>query len=283
MKSRMLDAIRSELWEMRPEALASWIASLDAVEPKESSPRLPKTDGGIGLITIQGVIGHRPGGGYYANTYSAEVADWLRKMAANPSIGAIVLDINSPGGTVAGLAEAADAINDVKAIKPVYAVANPEAASAAYHLGSQATRFFATPSGEVGSIGVWAAHVDLSEALTNAGIKVSLISAGKYKVEGNPFEPLGEVAREEIQRSVDMHYEAFLKSVARGRSTTPATVRDTFGQGRMVEAPRAKDLGMIDAIHTLGEVLGGIVKSNRPSNLRQASARIGLTEAGIRR
>jgi capsid assembly protease len=283
MKSRMLDAIRSELWEMRPEALASWIASLDAVEPEESSPRLPKTDGGIGLITIQGVIGHRPGGGYYANTYSAEVADWLRKMAANPSIGAIVLDIDSPGGTVAGLAEAADTINDVKAIKPVYAVANPEAASAAYHLGSQATKFFATPSGEVGSIGVWAAHVDLSEALTNAGIKVSLISAGKYKVEGNPFEPLGEVAREEIQRSVDMHYEAFLKSVARGRSTTPATVRDTFGQGRMVEAPRAKDLGMIDAIHTLGEVLGGIVKSNRPSNLRQASARIGLTEAGIRR
>ena len=283
MKSRMLDAIRSELWEMRPEALASWIASLDAVEPKESSPRLPKTDGGIGLITIQGVIGHRPGGGYHANTYSAEVADWLRKMAANPSIGAIVLDIDSPGGTVAGLAEAADTINDVKALKPVYAVANPEAASAAYHLGSQATRFFATPSGEVGSIGIWAAHVDLSEALTAAGIKVSLISAGKYKVEGNPFEPLGEVAREEIQRSVDMHYEAFLKSVARGRSTTPATVRDTFGQGRMVEAPRAKDLGMIDAIHTLGEVLGGIVKSNRPSNLRQASARIGLTEAGIRR
>jgi len=264
----MLDAIRSELWEMRPEALASWIASLDAVEPVESSPRLPKTDGGIGLITIQGVIGHRPGGGYYANTYSAEVADWLRKMAANPAIGAIVLDIDSPGGTVAGLAEAADTINDVKAIKPVYAVANPEAASAAYHLGSQATRFYSTPSGEVGSIGVWAAHVDLSEALTNAGIKVSLVSAGKYKVEGNPFEPLGEVAREEIQRSVDMHYEAFLKSVARGRNTTPATVRDTFGQGRMVEAPRAKDLGMIDAIHTLGEVLGGIVKSNRSSNIR---------------
>lgn len=283
MKSRMLDAIRSELWEMRPEALASWIASLDAVEPEEKPPRLPKTDGGIGLITIQGVIGHRPGGGYSANTYSAEVADWLRKMAANPSIGAIVLDIDSPGGTVAGLAEAADTINDVKAIKPVYAVANPEAASAAYHLGSQATRFFATPSGEVGSIGVWAAHVDLSGALTAAGIKVSLISAGKYKVEGNPFEPLGEVAREEIQRSVDMHYEAFLKSVALGRSTTPATVRDTFGQGRMVEAPRAKDLGMIDAIHTLGEVLGGIVKSNRPSNFRQASAKIGLTEAGIRR
>ena len=283
MKSRMLDAIRSELWEMRPEALASWIASLDAVEPVESSPRLPKTDGGIGLITIQGVIGHRPGAGYHANTYSADISDWLRKMAANPSIGAIVLDIDSPGGTVAGLAEAADTINDVKSIKPVYAVANPEAASAAYHLGSQATRFYSTPSGEVGSIGVWAAHVDLSEALTNAGIKVSLVSAGKYKVEGNPFEPLGEVAREEIQRSVDMHYEAFLKSVARGRNTTPATVRDTFGQGRMVEAPRAKGLGMIDAIHTLGEVLGGIVKSNRPSNIRQAAAKIGLTESQIRR
>ena len=80
-----------------------------------------------------------------------------------------------------------------------------------------------------------------------------------------------------------MHYEAFLKSVARGRSTTPATVRDTFGQGRMVEAPRAKDLGMIDGIHTLGEVLGGIVKTNRPSNLRQAAAKIGLTESQIRR
>lgn len=284
MNRRILEAIGSELWAMRQDRFRIWVATqLDEAAPESKQPRLPRTDGTVAIMPIYGVIGHRRSSGYYANTYSEDVAGYLTQWASSPSVGAIVLDIDSPGGTVSGLSEVADAVNATRTSKPVYAVANPEAASAAYHIASQADKLFATPSGEVGSIGVWSAHFDLSEAMANAGIKVSLISAGKYKVEGNPFEPLDDDARSEIQRGVDLAYDNFLAAVAKGRNSTKSAVRDTFGQGRMVEAPRAKDLGMIDGIATLGEVIQAVGKPKSASRIRALDAQIALTEAAIRR
>lgn len=284
MNRTVLEAIGSELWAMRQDRFRSWVAAqLDETAPEAKPPRLPRTDGSVAILPIHGVIGHRRSSGYGANTYSEDVAAYLGQLAASPSVGAIVLDIDSPGGTVSGLSEVADAVNVAKQAKPVYAIANPEAASAAYHIASQATKLFSTPSGEVGSIGVWAAHFDYSEALANAGIKINLIHAGKHKVEGNPFEPLGDDARAEIQRGVDLAYDNFLGAVAKGRNSTKATVRDTFGGGRMIEADRAKDLGMIDGIATLGEVIQSVGKPKAASRLRALDIDIALTERRFRR
>lgn len=135
------------------------------------------------------------------------------------------------------------------------AIANHLAASAAYWIGSAADELVVTPSGEVGAIGVFAAHEDISKSLEMEGIAISLISAGKYKTEGNPYEPLSDEARAAIQAEVDGYYDMFVKAVARNRGVKPADVRGGFGEGRVVRAQQAVSLGMADRIATLDETI----------------------------
>jgi signal peptide peptidase SppA len=211
--------------------------------------------GATAVLPLYGVL--TPRREFYTGTALTDFNGWLDQAAANPSVGRIVIDIDSPGGAVYGVEETAALIRQAKASKPVIAVANSMAASAAYWIGSAASKLYIVPSGEVGSIGVFALHEDISEAMAEAGVKVSIISAGKYKVEGNPFEPLGNEARAEMQRQVDHYFGKFIADVATGRKRSRKTVRDEFGQGRMVEAERAVRLGMADGVATLGSVIGG--------------------------
>src|SRR6266576_1595301 len=155
---------------------------------------------------------------------------------------------------------------------PVSAVANLQDAKAAYWLGSQAKEFVVMPSGEVGSIGVFGAHEDLSQALETAGVKVSLVSAGKYKTEGNPFEPLSEEARAALQDSVNGYYDMFTKAVARGRSSDSQSVKDGFGQGRMVSANKAVKMGMADRVATLDQTLARLGARTAMPNSNAAAA-----------
>jgi capsid assembly protease len=177
------------------------------------------------------------------------------KLLDNPDVDAIVLDVNSPGGSVYGVQEVSKMIFDARGRKPIVAVANHMMASAAYWIASAADEIVVTPSGDVGSIGVFAVHQDMSAALEKAGLNLSLISAGKYKVEGNPWQPLGEEARAAIQASVDETYDAFLEAVARNRGVKAATVRNGFGEGRVVGAEEAVKLGMADRVATLEETI----------------------------
>ena len=132
------------------------------------------------------------------------------------SIKTIILDIDSPGGSVAGVPEVADKIFKARDKKPVVAVANSMAASAAYWIGSAAQELVVIPSGMVGSIGVISAHTDVSKFEENQGFKTTLITAGKFKAEGNMFEPLGTEALESIQSVVDEYYDSFVSAVAPG-------------------------------------------------------------------
>lgn len=182
----------------------------------------------------------------------------LRQAINDPSVGSVVLDVDSPGGSVFGVQETADAMRAMmrSSGKPIVAVANNMAASAAYWLASACDELVCTPSGEVGSIGVIAAHEDLSAALEREGIKVSLITAGKFKGEGNPFAPLAEDTRGYLQSRVNDYYRAFVASVARGRGTTAEAVRDGYGQGRMLGAKAAVQAGMADRVGTLEDTIG---------------------------
>jgi len=181
----------------------------------------------------------------------------LQAAAKDQSVTRIVIDVDSPGGAVAGVPELAAEIRAARGAKPITAVANGLAASAAYWLATQADEVVITPSGEVGSIGVFAAHIDMSRALDQAGITPTLISAGKYKTEGNPYQPLSDEARAAIQARVDDFYGMFVKDVAKGRGVSVDAVRFTFGEGRTVGARQAVDLGMADRVATLAEVLRG--------------------------
>jgi len=175
----------------------------------------------------------------------------MKALAADADVGTIVLDINSPGGMVTGTQEAVDAIFAARKTTRVVALVNPLAASAAYHVASQADEIVAVPSATVGSIGVFMMHADCSAAMDQAGIKVSYIFAGPHKVEGNQFEALSDDAREHFQAEVDTIYADFLKNVARGRGVSVAKVKADFGGGRTLMAKDALAAGMIDKIATV--------------------------------
>lgn len=177
------------------------------------------------------------------------------ELVSDPEIGAIILDVDSPGGQVNGIEEVSSKIYQARGRKPIVAVANHTMASAAYWIGTAADEIVVTPSGEVGSIGVFAVHKDMSKALEQDGIKVSIISEGKYKTEGNPYEPLAEEARSALQTRVSESYDAFVSAVARNRGVKPAIVRNGFGEGRVVGARQAVELGMADRTGTLEETI----------------------------
>lgn len=198
-----------------------------------------------------------------AERFGAQFADLVK----NPDVSAIVLDVDSPGGQVAGIDELSKRIFDARGTKPIVAVANHTMASAAYWIGTAADEIVVTPSAEIGSIGVFAVHEDISESLAREGVKVSLISEGKYKTEGNPYEPLSEESRAAIQTRVAEYYDAFVKAVARNRGVKAADVRGGFGEGRVVGARQAISLGMADRIGTLEETIsrlqrGGAARGN---------------------
>jgi len=184
---------------------------------------------------------------------------WARSFQAmvnDPAVSAIVLDVDSPGGSVYGCDELAARVFAARETKPIYAVANQEADSAAYYVASQAHEFAVTPSGEVGSIGVWSAHVDLSVALELAGESWTFIQTGKYKTEGNTANPLGDEALAFFQKRSAEWYEMFVKAVARGRGVAASVVRgERFGQGRSYGAKEAVERGMADRVATLEETI----------------------------
>jgi len=192
----------------------------------------------------------------YSGGASAEkLAATLSELASDEQVGSIVLDINSPGGSAAGIPELAAEIRRVRGIKPVTAVANNLAASAAYWIASQASEIIAPQSASIGSIGVISMHEDHSEELAKEGIRVTLVTAGKYKAEGHPFGPLDQEARGEMQRRVDVFYRMFVEDVAAGRGLTTEHVLNSFGQGRLLLAGEAQSVKMVDRVGTMGLAL----------------------------
>lgn len=196
----------------------------------------------------------------------------IGRLAADPTIETIFLDIDSPGGYVTGTQEAADAVFAARKKKRVVALVNPLAASAAYWIASQAETIIGVPSADVGSIGVFMTHYDCSKMLEDAGIKPTYIFAGEYKVEGNSTQPLGDEAKAWFQSEVDGTYSDFVNAVARGRGVSAATVMDKFGKGRCYGAKLAKKLGMIDEISTIQGALAswGIPDMAQEANRRRA-------------
>lgn len=217
-----------------------------------------------GVLTPRGVFG----------TSTARFADQVSSLADNPKISAIIIDIASPGGLVFGTQEAGDAVYAARSKKPVIAVANPYAASAAYWIGSQASEFYVTPSGEVGSIGVYRMHEDFSQYMENLGIKMTLVSAGEKKVYGNPYEPLEGDALDDEQRSVDKTYDKFVQAVSRGRGVTRQAVQEGFGLGAMVNAEEALNSNMVDGIQSLKAVVEKFSSARSRLNLMRRKAQV---------
>jgi len=198
----------------------------------------------------------------------------LSALVNDPSVSAIVLDIDSPGGSTALVQETGDEIRAARSKKTIAAVADTNAHSAAYWLFAQATPGFGyvTPSGMVGSVGVIAAHEDISVALETLGVDITLMTSTKapFKAEGNPYEPLGAEARAEFQRMVDSYHADFRSAVARGRGVSVGHVDEQFGKGRSYRAAEAVERGMADHVGTLEDALRAVQSAagERPRGTR---------------
>ncbi|MEX0745684.1 MAG: S49 family peptidase [Phycisphaeraceae bacterium] len=223
------------------------------------------TNEGTAIITLVGEFVNR---GAWIGASSGLISyegfkHQIEQAARDPRVRNILLDMESPGGEAVGCFEAAAMVRDAAKVKPVVALVNGMAASAAYALASGATRVIAAPTGISGSIGVVMLHLDFSQLLSAEGIKPTLIFAGAHKVDGNPFEPLPEAVRADFQREIDSFYDQFVGTVAAGRAgLDEKEIRAT--EARVYKGAAAVDAGLADAVGTFEDVLAAMARTGAP-------------------
>lgn len=291
------NAVFNEPWMLQPEMLViicevirnrvnggvmtdpSWGASAAAFEARAAAhaKRQQHVGGGVAVLPLFGLMSQRMNlmmnmsGGTSTETFRRSFQAAVR----DEDIGSIVIDVDSPGGSVFGVQELWQTLMDARGKKPVIAVANSTMASAAYYVASAADEIVVAPMGEVGSIGVLVAHEDVSGAQEKAGVKTTLLHAGKNKVLGNPFEPLTEEAIEMLNGKIASLYDSFINAVARGRGVKPSLVRSGFGEGGMVLGPEAVSLGMADRTGTLDQTIARLMGKSRSRSPANAAHAVG--------
>ena len=216
-----------------------------------------RVENGAAIIPVIGTLVNR---GAWVGAQSGLVSyegltAQVREALADEEVERIILDIDSPGGMVDGVQGLARLLRRAREEKPLTAVVNDMAASAAYWLAAQADEIVISPTSLLGSIGVIYIHTDMSRALDAAGLTVSIITAGERKADGNPYEPLPDDVRADIQAELESIWEQFIAAVHEGRpQLSPQRLRAM--QARTYHGVAAIEEGLADRIGTLAEVLG---------------------------
>lgn len=214
--------------------------------------RMPQMSGRVAVIPVHGVLTKRGGWGVESTD---RILGAVEAAVGHKGVSGVLLDVDSPGGSSYGLQEFATRLRELRDVKPIVAIGNPLAASAAYWTASAAKRIAVTPSGDMGHIGVWSLHIDYSQHLADAGIKPTFIYAGKHKVDGNPFEPLSDDARADMQASVNDTYEQFVDAVAQNRGMSRVRVKAEMADGRIYGSKQALEIGLVDRVGTADDLL----------------------------
>lgn len=223
------------------------------------------TSGPVAYIPLHGTVMSRAGliqrasGGVSPQAFEERV----RHAAANGDVETILLSIDSPGGTVAGTMPAALAVREAAARKRVVAVAENTIASAAYWIGSQASRLVVGENANVGSIGVMMAHRDVSRKEEREGIKTTVITTGPQKGVGHPSIPLGEDELAVIQARLARHHDIFVKAVADGRGLSEDYVRKNLAHGGTFIGVDAAGQGLADEVGTLAQVASQLIAADQ--------------------
>lgn len=222
-----------------------------------------RTAEGTGIVTITGSLVNRGAwiGAQSGVTSYEGIAHQIESAVRDPKVRNIILDIDSPGGEAVGAMETAALIRKANEAKPVYAMVNGMAASAAYALASGAKAIISTESGVSGSIGVVLMHADYSRAVDRAGITPTLIHAGAHKVDGNPYAPLSGAVKADLQAEVDRYYALFIDAVAAGRGRRLSAKAARATEARTFIGAAAKGAGLVDDIGSFADLLGQLSKA----------------------
>lgn len=218
-------------------------------------PRSYAVSDGVAILPISGTLVNKSGNmqPYSGMTGYDGIQARAQQALDDDSVHSMLLDIDSPGGEGAGCFEVADFIREASAIKPIYAFAGELATSAAFAIGSAATKLYLPRTGTIGSVGVVVAHKSIEKALDKAGVEVTLIHSGDKKVNGNPYESLPDDVRSEIQTSIDEMREMFASMVAKHRGMKLSAVMAT--EAGVFNGQAAVDIGFADGIMNFTEVL----------------------------
>lgn len=221
---------------------------------------------GVAVIPVVGTLVRRTVGleAQSGLTSYGLIGERLDAALQDSAVKGILLDIDSPGGEAGGVFDLADKIFAARKVKPIWAVANDEAFSAAYAIAAAADKIYLSRTGGVGSVGVIAVHLDQSVAEADAGIKYTAVFAGEHKNDLSPHEPLSDPARAQLQAEVDRVYALFTESVARVRGLNLAAVKAT--EAALYFGEQSLAVGLADRIGTMGDALSDLTKKiARPS------------------
>lgn len=219
-------------------------AGVDVLASLLGSPAKPEKIGKVGVIPIKGAIGQNlmPIEKMFGMVDVNDVKRQIFAFEQDPQVKHILFDIDSPGGTVTGVPELAQQIRT--ASKPTTSFTDSRALSAGFWIGSQATRFIATPSASVGSVGVYRVIHNSKEAHAKQGVEVKVFKSGKHKAIGLPGTALDPESEALIQSEVEDIHADFKADVKSRRSMVP----DSAMEGQSFSAKKASQLGMITGI-----------------------------------
>lgn len=262
-KKRVTQALASRVWALTPAKLDEVSAFVEtmmqggasrwdaATSPAGPAPALYRVErDGTAIIRVEGIIERRANmvanfsGGISTQMLAQSIVD----AASDDEVSAIVLDIDSPGGSAMAPAEVADAIMQARKSVPVVAWTGGQMCSAAFWIGSACDAIVAMDTSVVGSIGVAAVHYDRSAADAKDGVTRTVLSAGKYKRIASDEKPLSDEGREYMQAQIDLYYTKFVDAVAQGRGVDAATVLERMADGRIFIGTEALEAGLVDHI-----------------------------------
>ena len=252
---RKLEVILSVVGPRMGMVVPETSAQLAQTPPPDRVMRTDLQVPNIAVISILGTLVRRTGAMDAASglTSYASISAQINAAINDPSVDAVLLDIDSPGGEAGGAFDLADEIVSARSTKPIWAVANDDAFSAAYAIACSAERIYLTRTGGVGSIGVIALHVDQTQRDALDGYRYTAIYAGDRKNDLSPHLPLSNEASTALQTEVDRLYEMFVSTVATNRGLVAQAVRDT--QAGLFYAGDAIEAGFADAIGTADDAL----------------------------
>lgn len=260
----MSQAIDGQAMAITERALRSLVESIQAnrfVLPRDRKTGARITEKGTAIVEIHGVLLNRSPwlSNYYGVSFYEALSEQCRRLESHADVKRVLLDINSPGGLVAGVMGCAEALERLATKKPLHALAHDMAASAGYWLAAVAESLSVTRDGEVGSIGVRAGHISYAEMLERDGIQVREFSAGATKTDGSPYHILSAGEAAEEQFGIDRAYDRFVAHVVKHRpGLGDADVRAT--EARIYAGEDAVDAGLADRVESLEEMVERLEK-----------------------
>jgi len=219
----------------------------------------------VAVIDISGALIYKGNCWWDWKLSYLDIASQFRAALSDKSVSSILLDIDSPGGEVAGVFDLVDLIYSSRGIKPIIASANEDCFSAAYAIASAADKIYLSRTAQVGSIGVIAMHVDQSGYDSQLGVKYTPVYAGKHKIDFNPHGELSSGAESALQDHVNKLYSLFVNTVARNRNLASSTIRGT--EADIYTGQLGVDTGLADDVRSFASTLAEMVttKNKRSS------------------